>query len=294
MDKLFIISQKHQQHTNAINEGINLAKQLGLAPEIMSYSYESLSGDAYYNPRIAGVVRERIRAEDTAAVMQQLADLNAENIAFRNIWCKNLAEHVCEYVTPDKYAMIIKSIHESAHFFPMDWQLTRHIKVPLMLLSNHPLQQAETILMAVDLGSNDLNKQALNQEVVDQAKKLAKATGFDLHLGYVIRFPQILRDMDIINTSTLVKEAYQRHNDEMTAIGLDKDHVHILAGDADLCLFELSCRLKSKYLVMGGRQRQGILGFMLGNTAEAILERVRCNVLVVPHRMPTALKAKKD
>ncbi|MDO6620640.1 universal stress protein [Shewanella sp. 6_MG-2023] len=285
MSKLFIISQQHQQQTNAIKEGINLAKQLGLVPEIMSYSYEPLSGDAYYNPRIAGVVREQVRADDSAAVKQQLSVLNANEVQFTNMWCKHLVEHVCEYVTPDKYAMMLKSIHESACFRPLDWQLIRHIKVPLMLLSNHPLHKANSILMALDLGTSDPLKQALNQDVITQAQQLAKATGCDLHLGYVVRFPQILRDMDIVNTHTLVKEAYQRYDSKIAKLGLDKEHVHILTGNADLCLFELSCRLKAQYLVIGARQREGIIGFMLGNTAESILERVRSNVLVVPHRL---------
>ncbi|SQH77288.1 Universal stress protein family (fragment) [Shewanella benthica] len=59
MDKLFIISQ-HQQQTDAISTGILLAKQLDLLAEIMAYNYESFSGDAYYNPRIAGAARVQI------------------------------------------------------------------------------------------------------------------------------------------------------------------------------------------------------------------------------------------
>ncbi|WP_144212983.1 universal stress protein [Shewanella donghaensis] len=284
MDKLFIISQKHQQQTNAITEGMALATMLELKPEIMSYCYESLSGDAYYNPRIAAVVRAEVLAEDSASVKQQLSDLNASNTLFTNIWCKNLCEHACEYVTADKYAMMVKSIHETANFLPMDWQLTRHTKVPLMLLSNNPLNRAESILMAVDLGSDNTSKRALNRTVIAQAQRLATATGFDLHLGYVIRLPKILRDMDLVNSRTLVKEAYQRYQLEIEQLGLDKDHVHIMAGTADLCLFELSCRLKAQYLVMGARQKQGILGLVLGNTAESILTRIRSNVLVVPQR----------
>ncbi len=285
MDKLFIISQKHQQQTDAIKAGVLLAGQLDLQPEIAAYSYESFSGDAYYNPRIAASVRAQVLAQDTASIQQQLSELNASHIAFNSMWCKNLFEHACEYAHPDEYAMIVKSIHESAHFLPMDWQLIRHTKVPLMLLSNNPLNRAKSILMAVDLGSNNTSKQALNQAVITQAKKLADATGYELHLAFVIRLPKILRDMDLVNSRTLIKDAYQRHSEELQQIGLDKDHQHIMAGDADMCLFELSCRLKAQYLVMGARQRQGIMGHVVGNTSESILTRIRSNVLVVPHQL---------
>ncbi|QFU22237.1 universal stress protein [Shewanella eurypsychrophilus] len=282
MKKLFIISQKDQQQTDAIKAGVLLANQLDLLPEIAAYSYESFSGDAYYNPRIAAAVRAQVLADDTAYIQQQLSDLAANHVPFNSMWCKSLFEHACGYAQPDEYAMIVKSIHESAHFLPMDWQLIRHTKVPLMLLSNNPLNRAKTILMAVDLGSNNAAKQALNKAVITQANKLAAATGYELHLGFVIRLPKILRDMDLVNSRTLIKEAYKRHSQELNQLGLDKDSVHIVAGDADMCLFELSCRLKAQYLVMGARQRQGIMGHVIGNTSESILSRIRSNVLVVP------------
>ena len=283
MDKLFIISHKHQQQTDAISAGVLLANQLGLHPEVVAYSYESFSGDAYYNPRIAAAARAQVLAKDKTIVQQLLDKLDARNVPFTNMWCKNLCEHACEYVHPSEYAMMLKSIHESTHFLPMDWQLIRHTKVPLMLLSNNPLNRVKSILMAVDLGSNNSSKQALNQAVITQANRLAAATGYDLHLGFVIRLPKILRDMDLVNSHSLIKEAYQKHQQVIDEIGLDRDHVHIMAGDADMCLFELSCRLKAQYLVMGARQRQGILGHVIGNTAESILTRIRSNVLVVPY-----------
>ncbi|ABZ78292.1 conserved hypothetical protein [Shewanella halifaxensis HAW-EB4] len=283
MDKMFIISQKHQQQTDAISAGVLLANQLGLLPEVMAYSYESFSDDEYHNPRIAASVRAKILAEDEAYVQNTLNQLNANNTPFTTMWCKNLCSHACEHIRPDEYGMMLKSIHESTHFLPIDWQLIRNTKVPLMLLSNNPLNRVKSILMAVELGSNNSSKQALNQAVILQANRLAAATGYELHLGFVIHFPKILRDMDLVNSQRQIKDAYRKHKQEIEEIGLDCDHVHIMAGDADMCLFELSCRLKAEYLVMGARQRQGILGHIIGNTAESILTRIRSNVLVVPY-----------
>jgi nucleotide-binding universal stress UspA family protein len=40
--------------------------------------------------------------------------------------------------------------------------------------------------------------------------------------------------------------------------------------------------LKSKYFVIGARQREGLLGRIIGNTAELVLERMRSNVLIIP------------
>lgn len=284
MSKLFIISQKNQQQTDAIQAGVRLAKQLKLDPVVTSYRYESLSGDAYCSPQITEALRTKILATDTDIVKKQLIELNAEHVQFHNVWCKNVHEHACNQAHPDKYAMILKSIHQSERFLPTDWQLIRHTPVPLLLMSNHPLHGGQSIVMALDLGSNNSSKQALNQAVIKQALQLAAATGNELHLGFVIRLPKVLRDMDLLNSHTLIKEAYRKHQQTIDDTGLDKDHVHIMVGDADLCIFELSCRLKAQYLVMGTRQRQGVMGYVIGNTAESILMKIRSNVLIVPHQ----------
>ncbi|MCC4832486.1 universal stress protein [Shewanella sp. 10N.7] len=296
MDKLYIIAQKNQQQANAVSAGIELAKKMNLQPEIAAYSYESFSGDAYYNPRIAADVRQQILATQKLELEQQLSDIAADmtptdmhfntsfKIPFNITWCKDLAEHACQQAKPQQYAMMLKAIHESDYFLPADWQLIRHTKVPLMLLTHNLLTKAGTILMAVDLGSNKPVKKALNQAVINQARRLAEVTGHELHLGFVIRIPKILRDMDILNSRVLIKEAYDKHQQAIEQIGIDRDHVHILAGNPDMCLFELSCRLNAEYLVMGAVQRQGIMGRVIGNTAEAILARSRSHILLIPQQ----------
>ncbi|MDR8522250.1 universal stress protein [Shewanella fidelis] len=283
MDRMFIISQKHQAKNDVISAGVLLANQLGVSPEVMSYCYESFSGDAYYNPRIAASVRLQILNEAEKNVETELTQLGAEQVPHHAVWCKNLSEHACGQVNADEYAMMLKSLAEPEHLQPTDWQLIRNTQVPLMLMNNNLVRRANSILMAVDLGSNNPDKLALNHAVIKQAKQLAKATGAKLHLGFVIRLPKLLRDMDVVNTQHLVKEAYLSHKQEIELIGLPPEQVHILIGDADLCLFELSCRLKAEYIVMGVRQHKGILGQIIGNTAEAILQRLRSNILVVPN-----------
>ncbi|WP_394203022.1 universal stress protein [Shewanella waksmanii] len=284
MDKLYIIAQKDQHQTDAISAGLALAKQLNLQAEIGCYSYESLSGESYYDNEIASKAQAQILADELASIQEQLHTLAAMDTPVVQNWCKNLAEHACQHVRPESHSFMVKSIHDSDQFLPADWQLIRHTQVPLMLMSNNPLNKARSVLMAIDLGTNKLEKQHLNEQVIAQAKRLAEVTGFELHLGYVVRVPKILRDMDILNIRTLVKDAYNKHQEAIAKIGIDNENVHILAGNADMCLFELSCRLKAQYLVMGIHQKQGIFGHIIGNTSEAILSKVRSNIVVVPSK----------
>ncbi|QYJ85717.1 universal stress protein [Shewanella mesophila] len=282
MDKVFIISQKEQQQADAIATGVSLAKTLDKSAEVFAYSYESFSGKEHYNPRLAAVAKLQIMKQRSSEIEDELGALHADDVPVHTVWTKDLFEHACNHSVRHGFDLMVKAVHHADHYLPMDWHLIRHTKIPLMLLSDNPLNRSDCVLMAVDLGSDNMIKKQLNQCVIKQAKALAQATNSELHLAYIIRVPKILRDMDLVNTRTLIKDAYQRYQTQLAEIDLPQDHIHILAGEPDLCLYELSCRLKAGYVVLGARQRSGMLGYVIGNTVEAMLSRIRSNVLVIP------------
>lgn len=282
MNKVFIVAQHGDASTDTITEGIKLATMLKKQAEVFAYCYEYFAGFEYYNPRLAGIAQQAIMKHREDEVREQLDRNDANAVPLHLVWSKSLYEHVCHHSARHGFDLIIKGIHHKDHYLPTDWHLIRHTKVPLMLLCDNPLNKANTILMAVDLDASSPQKQLLNELVLEQGKLLAHATGAQLHLAHVIRVPKILRDMDVINIEEITDSAHQKHAEKLKALGLAAENIHLIAGDPELCLFELSCRLKSRYLVIGARQRQGLLGYVLGNTAEAILSRMRSNVLVVP------------
>lgn len=282
MDKVFIISQKAEQQADAIETGIALARALEKEAEVFAYSYESFAGKEYYNPRLGAAAKVALMNQRSEEIAAKLKALKAEDVAVHSVWTKDLFEHACHHSIRHGFDLMVKAVHHKTHYLPMDWQLIRHVRIPLMMLCDNPLLRARSVLMAVDLGSDNPIKQKLNQCVIQHGRQLAEALDCQLHLAYIIRVPKILRDMDLIDTRTLVKDAYHRYQPQLDEIGLHQEHVHFLAGDPDLCLYELSCRLKAAYLVMGARQRKGLMGMVIGNTAEAMLTRIRSNVLIIP------------
>ncbi|NMH66197.1 universal stress protein [Shewanella salipaludis] len=282
MDKVFIIAQQEDAHTNAIETGILLARAMKKDAEVFAYCYEDFSGGERYNPRLKGAARQQLLQQRELEVRRHLTALDADDIPLHLVWAKYLFEHACDYSQRHGFDYMVKAVHHAEHYQPHDWHLIRHVQIPLLLLTDTPLHRGNATLIAVDLDSHAPLKQQLNQAVIHQGQLLAKATDTQLHLAHVIRVPKMIRDMDLINTRTLAKEAHQRHQLQLSNLGLGPDDVHMLVGEPDLCLYELACRIKSRYLVIGCRQRQGLLGHMIGNTVESLLSRIRSNVLVIP------------
>jgi universal stress protein E len=59
-----------------------------------------------------------------------------------------------------------------------------------------------------------------------------------------------------------------------------KPEIHLVKGDPSSVMPNELERLEADLLLMGTVSRRGVTGFLLGNTAEKILDRVRCSVAV--------------
>lgn len=284
MNKVFVISQREDAHADAISTGIALAKSLEKSAEIFAYSFEYFGEAEYYNPKFVAVAQKQVMKQKAAKIEQSLAKLSASDIPIHNVWSKDLYEHACHHSARHGFDLIIKAVHHAEHYLPVDWNLIRHTRVPLMLLTDNPLHNCDALMMALDLDSKKTLKQQLNRAVIRQACLLAKATQCQLHLAFVIRLPRVIHDMDIVDTHAMIQSARQKHQKLFDELGLSDESIHITVGDPDLCLYQLACKFKVKYLVVGAVQRQGLFAYMVGNTAESLLSRIRSNVLIVPAR----------
>ena len=75
-------------------------------------------------------------------------------------------------------------------------------------------------------------------------------------------------------------------DDLATWVGKDaldyvKPQMHLLKGNAKDEIPRLAGELQVDLIVMGTLARAGIPGFIMGNTAETILNRIDCSVLAV-------------
>ncbi|AZQ09270.1 universal stress protein [Shewanella khirikhana] len=282
MDKAFVVAQCQEGKTDTLKDGLALAAALNMAPKVYAYTHAYFSGAEYYNPRLAGAAKQTLTQQRHDEVAAHLGELGQGDTPLETLWCKRLHEHAIDCAAKEGYSLIIKGIEGAEAPEPNDWHLIRHTRTPLMLLTNNPLARGRCVLMAVDLGAQSEDKQLLNRLVLSHGKQLAEAQGLPLHLACVVRVPTILRDMDLVAPQEILKAAHDKYQHILQQTGLLAEQIHLVTGSPELCLYQLSSSLKVKYLVLGARKREGLFGAMIGSTAEAIVHRVRCNLLILP------------
>ncbi|USD38393.1 MULTISPECIES: universal stress protein [Ferrimonas] len=280
MQKLLIVAPEKEQQFDAINKGLELAQALSAKAEVVGYCYEPLSVMEGTPEEVVNGIKSELMASRSAALRHRVTALG-QSVPTTVRWAKGIADDICELVN-NGFTMVVKAYRQSDHLLPTDWHLIRRTRVPLMLLTDHQPAQGQDVLAALDLGSGSEAKQRLNQQVLHAARELVKATGGKLHVAYVIRLSRVVRDLEIIDTRHLLKEVYRKHGLLLESLALPKEQIHVQVGDASECLPQLAATLGVGYFAIGARQRRGLLGFVIGNTAEAILHRMRSHLLVVP------------
>jgi nucleotide-binding universal stress UspA family protein len=106
--------------------------------------------------------------------------------------------------------------------------------------------------------------------------------------------------MDQGEMDQLVREAEATHTRGLSDLLQKYDlqslnyRVHLIKGEAGRVIPEVAAQNEADLIVMGTPSRSGVAGFLIGNTAEKILHKVDCSVLVVkPDGFVTPVKVSR-
>ncbi|WP_306522958.1 universal stress protein [Rheinheimera sp.] len=199
----------------------------------------------------------------------------------------NIANWVSEICAGQHYDLVIKSGHRTEQLFytPTDWQLIRHLPIPLLLVSNQPQRQQKSVLATVDLLNVSPVQQELNRKVTEFAWRIARHDGATLHLVQVVPVNPVLQDLDLTSGAAVLEKSAPALLAKLEAFAaaeqLTDYQIHLQAGVVEQEIQQLSKNLKASLVVMGSIGRKGLSGLLLGNTAEKVLTRLHTDVLVV-------------
>lgn len=187
-------------------------------------------------------------------------------------------------------------------------QLLRNCPAPVLLLKPQVSGSLKNILATIDVLESDSTQDEeahvqskLNERVMKYSVEVALAEGASLHVGSVWDAigEQFLRHSAFSNMSGKRVDSYVEQTQVeceqrlqtflskmQAAIGDDafeylQPHTHLVKGLPEKEIPLIASENKIDLIVMGTVARTGIPGFIIGNTAESILEHVNCSVLAI-------------
>jgi universal stress protein E len=175
-----------------------------------------------------------------------------------------------------------------------DWELIRYCPVPLLLVKSHRPYHKPVVLAAVDPFHAHAKPADLDTRLLGVAGQFAKLLNGATHVFHAY-MPMVSVDAialtaapPVILPPTLEKTHGQqvgRAVDQLAAsAGIPRTRRHIHMGEASAELRAVTRRTHTALVVMGAVSRSALARLFIGNTAERVLDKLGCDVLIVKPR----------
>ena len=202
----------------------------------------------------------------------------------------NRSLRIIEQVLASQHDLVVVTTDEDDEDHATIKRLLRKCPCPVWVI-RRTRARTQRVLAAVDPAPAN---RELNRMVLELAASMVELHGGELHVvhAWELYGEATMRSSGFVRSSraeieALLSEEEAKHRnalDELLAIDGIADQpwqTHLLKGPAPEVVQYVAAKNRINLLVMGTVARTGVRGLIIGNTAEAVVDNVRCSVIAV-------------
>lgn len=291
--RILVIVDPGEEVQLAAERGAQLARALGASLELFVCGYKSsLETDHFLDEERLEKARNACKRDWARKLESRAVPLREKGleVATDVAWQRPLHDGILHKVAASQPDLVIKqtgyhSPLKRALFTNTDWQLIRECPVPLLLVKLATWKEPGAIIAAVDPLHTRDKPAELDRRILETMSVLAEAlewTPWALHCWTGDAF-----DVEPEETDRLSLEGYDTaHRERLRELvgkypAVSADHVIAARGRVEDELCDKAADVGANVTVMGAVSRSVIRQWILGNTAEKVLDRIGSDVLVV-------------
>jgi len=230
--------------------------------------------------------REEDHSTELTALKHQLQE-QGHSVSAEQTWNHSLHDTIIGVQQAEGCALVIKQHRaeqglKSALLTPLDWKLLRDCPSAVLMVKTDRSWRGANILAAIDVGNPDPDHWHLHTNIIDHSYDIAQLAKGTLHVISAHPSPTLtaadplLQRLESIQSHYREKcQAFQQEFD------IDDEHLHIAEGPADILIPYMAHKLEAAVTVIGTVARTGLTGALIGNTAEAVLDSLESDILVL-------------
>ena len=296
-----VVNIDHRDETGyALARAEQLALAYGAPLVLTSVVYDPyIAGDRFTDSDALQGLRNTVLERELEGLEALASGCRERGVTARAaaVWHKRTSDALSLQVMELNARMLVVPAHKAGFlqrmlFSNMDWEILSRVPCPILRVTKDSLAASPVIAAAVDpLHENDKPAE-LDTSLVEQARSLTGALGGDIHLLHAVE--EVIASGVFVAPGTVAFPAYdesvqQRHEEThrtelekfATRSGIAHDHAHLVVGPAATVLVDEAHRLETDILIMGVMSRSRLQELVIGNTAERILQRVDCDLMIV-------------
>ncbi|MDQ2068578.1 universal stress protein [Natronospira bacteriovora] len=282
----------------AFDRATDIARRSGARLSLFVFAWDkAMSRNPFFRRETVDRAIADHVAERREWLNERAAPLKAEGIAVHTevIWADSLSREVIKMALALEPDLVVKDAEMGprAGWAPADWRLLRHCPAPLMLVQPRPAPGITRVLAALDPMHAWGKPESLDGTILEAARAVSAIYQAELHVGHAMEpLPALLgqhMSQDAGQGSESVEAARREFLttqaqalEKACAEGeVDSNHVHQREGTPEVVIPSIVEDIRADLLVLGTVNRSGLKRAVIGSTAEAILDRVKCDVLAV-------------
>ena len=295
----------------AIAKGVELARATGASLELFHAITAAVPAEmlSHGKRRLADIERE-IRDRHIVALERPTGRLRSRGLRVSAAaeWDFPPHEAIVRRALRAKADLIVAGQHKGWRTLPWllhltDWELLRLSPVPVLLVKSRRAYRRPVVLAALDPGHAFAKSTGLDAEILHMAAVVAEALGGRLHAMHAYSAaPRMPMHVEVVDAGLLdqarrvaEREARASFARELRNTDIPPSRRHLVERDAIDAIPRVARRLRADMVVMGAVSRSGLRRAFIGNTAERVLDRLACDVLVVkpPGFRSSVLRARR-
>ncbi|MFT0634742.1 universal stress protein [Pseudomonas sihuiensis] len=293
---LVVIDAEHQQQP-ALQRAADVARKTGAELHLLQIEYHPSLESGLLDSHLLNRARETILRQSHEALRASVAHLSDEGfkIEVDVRWGKRRQEEILSRVAVLQPDILFKSTHPSSAlrrllFSDTSWQLIRRSPVPLWLVHDAE-PHGQSLCAALDPLHSADKPAALDHQLIDTSQTLQAELGLQTeYLHAQAPLPRsLLFDAEVAQEyEDYVTQCSREHREAFDKLiaqhAIDRAQAHLLNGFAEEVIPRFVREHNIGLLVMGAIARGHLDSLLIGHTAERVLERVECDLLVIkPH-----------
>lgn len=274
------------EYEGVIEKAATIARANKACLELMSIDFSSYFEDGnYFEPFQAAKLRLEMLEEHRLQLDEIAASLQDEKLKVDTFatWARQSHTSLNDHIKHPESTLVVKSTkhhNKIARLFLSneDWDLIRHCSASLLLVKGQPWSKEPILVTAIDPNHANDKPAALDVKMVACAQVLAGSCGGSVHLYHSDSVPPFMGVYTLImneeDKSAKLAEFGRR-------AGIETSHCHWTDSPIENSLPKLLDELDASVVVMGAISRSGIDRFLIGSTAERLLDLIDRDVLIV-------------
>lgn len=292
INRILVVLDKGSNELHALKKGIWLARSVNAELTLLTNTWDTFSAE---NTSLDKDTRDQLKYGLIGQAEQWLKsfiyDVDDIKVNVDVRWQKHLYEAALIATRETNFDLVLKRPNKHSLmdriFTPVDWNLLRHCPAPIMLIKSSEPWKHNRLLASIDATSADEGHQLINDNILSFSEQLTDHFDTDLHI--VNAYPLVNVAFAMVPEVTAPDDLHQyvqEQHEEACGKWADKyniprTNIHVKEGAPEIVVSDLAKSLETDVVIIGSVGRTGLSGVLIGNTAELLLDKLECDILVI-------------